>query len=357
MAEWIRRMPKVELHVHLDGSLRWDSVEEWAKTVRPEAGMPATDDLRRSVIVNGRHSLEDYLGAFQFTIPLLQTTVALERAAYELCADAAAENVIYVEIRFAPLLHTRLELKPRDVVSSVLAGMHRARDELGIESGLILTALKQESTEHSIETVQLAAQFRRDGVVGIDLAGPERMFPLLKHRKAVEFAHDAGVHVTLHAGEGCCPEQIKEALDLGTERIGHGVYLFQVPRTEQRVAELGIPLEVCPTSNLQVSGILSKYADHPLARYLDLGIPVTISTDNRLMSQIDLTHEYEAVVRAFKMARETVHDLVTHSVQAAFQPEERKAALQEKVDAFFAGGRGRSRRAAPTPPTSGRTTP
>ncbi len=335
MAEWIRRMPKVELHVHLDGSLRWNTVEELARDVRPEAGLPQTDDLRAAIIPKGKRPLDVYLAAFDFTVPLLQTQAALERAAYELCVDAAAENVIYIEIRFAPLLHTRLELKPRDVVTSVLAGMSRAEQELGVESGLILTALKQESTEHSIETVQLAAQFRRSGVVGIDLAGPERSFPPLKHRKAVEFAHDAGLHVTIHAGEGCCPEQIKEAVDLGAERIGHGVYLFQAPKTESRVAELGIPLEMCPTSNLQISGFMTSYADSPLARYIDLGIPVTISTDNRLMSQVDLSHEFTAIAKAFKFGRESIQSLVTNSVQAAFLPDDRKERLQQRVDAFF----------------------
>jgi adenosine deaminase len=332
-------MPKVELHVHLDGSLRWETVAELARGVRPEAGLPETADLRRSVVPEGKHSLEDYLAAFLYTIPLLQTPPALERAAYELCADAAAENVIYLEIRFAPLLHIRLDLKPRDVVTAVLAGMHRAKEELAIESGLILTALKQESTEHSIETVQLAAQFRRDGVVGVDLAGPERMFPPLKHRKALEFAHDAGLHVTIHAGEGGCPEQIKESLDLGAERIGHGVYLFQVPRTERRVAEERIPLEMCPTSNLQIAAFMTSYADHPLPRYLELGIPVTINTDNRLMSQIDLTHEFDVVARTFKMKREAIHALTSNAVQAAFQPEDRKARLQDRVDAFFSRSR------------------
>ena len=335
MMEWMRRMPKVELHVHLDGSLRWETVEELARSAPPEAGLPPTDNLRQAVVPEGKRSLEDYLAAFGYTVPLLQTPSALERAAYELCADAAAENVIYLEIRFAPLLHTRLDLKPRDVVAAVLAGMHRAEEELGVESGLILTALKQETTEHSIETVQLAAQFRRDGVVGVDLAGPERHFPPLKHRKAFEFAHDAGLHVTIHAGEGCCPEQIKEALDLGAERIGHGVYLFQAPKTESRVAELGIPLEICPTSNLQVAGFMTSYADHPLGRYIELGIPVTINTDNRLMSQVDLSHEYAVVAKAFKFKRESIQSLVTNGVQAAFLPEERKEKLQARVDAFF----------------------
>lgn len=337
-------MPKVELHVHLDGSLRWETVQELAATVPPEAALPPCDDLRHAVVPKGRRPLEAYLAAFDYTVPLLQTPAALERAAYELCADAAAENVLYIEPRFAPLLHTRLELKPRDVVTAVLAGLHRATEEFGIETGLLLTALKQESTEHSIETVQLAAQFRREGVVGFDLAGPERLFPPLKHRKAVEFAHDAGLRVTIHAGEGCCPEQIREALDLGANRIGHGVHLFHAPRTERRVAELGIPLEMCPTSNLQVSGFIRSYAEHPIQRYLELGIPVTVNTDNRLMSQIDLTHEFASMARAFSWTRDTLHALTTNAIRAAFLPEERKLALEERVNAFFAP-RGRHGRA------------
>jgi adenosine deaminase len=341
MVEWLRKMPKVELHVHLDGSLRLETVLELAETVPPEAGLPEASDLRRAVIPEGRASLEGYLEAFDHTIPLLQTAASLERAAFELCEDAAGENVVHIEIRFAPLLHTRLELKPRDVVAATLAGMHRAETEFGISTGLILTALKQNTTEESIETVQLAAQYRREGVVGVDLAGPEKLFSPRKHRKAIEFAHDAELHVTIHAGEGCCPEQIKEALDLGAHRIGHGVYLFQAPRTEKRVAEQQIPLELCPTSNLQVSGFMKNYADHPLKRYLDAGIPVTINTDNRLMSQTNLTREFRVMVDAFRFGKDAVHRIVSNSVQAAFVTPERRADLQDGVDAFFSAVRTR----------------
>ncbi|MEW5826795.1 MAG: adenosine deaminase [Candidatus Bipolaricaulota bacterium] len=341
MLEWIRRMPKVELHVHLDGSLRLNTLEELAAAAPENVGMPVTGDLRGAVVLKGAHPLEDYLAAFDYTVPVLQTPSALTRAAYELCADAAAENVIYIEPRFAPLLHTRLDLKPRDVVAAVLLGLRQAHEEFGIETGLLLTALRQNSTEESIETVQLAAQFRREGVVGFDLAGPERLFPLLKHRKAVEFAHDAGLHVTLHAGEGCCPEQIREAIDLGADRIGHGVHLLEAPRTERRVAELGIPLEMCPTSNLQVGGFLRSYKDHPIQRYLELGIPVTVNTDNRLMSAVDLSHEFRALVRAFSWTRDIVHTVTSNAIRAAFVPEDRKAALQARVDAFFSSHRAR----------------
>jgi len=332
---WLRRIPKVELHVHLDGSLRLKTFLELAKQLPPDRRFPDSVDLRKAVIPRSKGSLEDYLQCFEYTIGVLQTSEALERAAYELCEDAARENVVYIEVRFGPLLHTEGALSPRDVVQAAVAGCERAKDALGIEAGLLLTALRDESTERSMEVAQLAAQFRGKGVVGFDLAGPERGFSPTIHRAAVELAHDANVPVTLHAGEGCCPEHIKEAIDLGAARIGHGVYLFKTPAVEQRVAELKIPLEVCPTSNLQVSGFMKRYADHPLKRYLDLGIPVTLNTDNRLMSQVDLTHEYAAVVRAFAFDRENVKRIVLAGIDAAFAPEAMKETLRQRVETSF----------------------
>ncbi|HHK67465.1 MAG TPA: adenosine deaminase [Candidatus Acetothermia bacterium] len=329
-------LPKIDLHVHLDGSMRLDTVMEMAGSLPPEIRSTLPEDLKSALIPPERCSLEEYLEAFQITVATLQTEEALERAAYELCEDAANENVIYMEIRFAPLLHTQLDLKPRDVVAAVLKGMHRAEADFPIRTGLILSALKPEGTERSIEAAQLAAQFFGKGVVGFDLAGPERSYPPQIHHEAVEFAHAAGLHVTIHAGEGCCPEQIKEAVDLGTERIGHGVYLFKNPATEDLVAERGIPLEVCPTSNLQISGLMETYADHPLKRYLDLGIKVTVNPDNRLMSQIDLTHELEAVTEAFDLTREELGRILLTSAEAAFAEDRLKEELKEKIKAKFA---------------------
>jgi adenosine deaminase len=334
---WLRRVPKVELHVHLDGSLRLKTFLDLAKQLPPDRRFPDSVELRKSVIPRSRGSLEEYLQSFEYTIGVLQTAEALQRAAYELCEDAAKENVVYIEIRFAPLLHTEGGLSPRDVVQAAVEGCRRARDAFGIEAGLLLTALRNESTERSMEVAQLAAQFRGKGVAGFDLAGPERGFSPTVHRAAVELAHDADVPVTLHAGESCCPEHIKEAIDLGAARIGHGVYLFKIPAVEQRIADLKIPLEVCPTSNLQVSGFMKNYADHPFKRYLDLGIPVTLNTDNRLMSQVDLTHEFSAVVRAFSLEREDVKRIVLAGIEAAFTPESIKKTLRQRVEAGFIG--------------------
>jgi len=333
---WLRGVPKIELHVHLDGSLRPKTVRALAKQLPPERRFPRGFDPCRAAVPPKRTTLEAYLETFDVTLRLMQDEAALERVARELCEDAAAENVIYTEIRFAPLLHTEMGLKPRDVVGAVLSGMHEAEAEHPIRARLILTALKQESTERSMEVAQLAAQFAGKGVVAFDLAGPERLYPPVLHRAAIDFVHAAGVHLTLHAGEACCPEQIREAVDLGTERIGHGVHLFEDPTTEARVRDLRIPLEICPTSNLQTSSTIADYADHPLKRYLDLGIPISINTDNRLMSQTDLTREYEAIVRAFSLRRDDVRRILRDAAAAAFCEDAEKHALAERIDAAFA---------------------
>ena len=331
MESWLRALPKVELHVHLDGSLRLETIRALAKKLPRDRRFPRGFDPCAAVILPPQGTLDEYLEAFQITLRLLQDARSLERVARELCEDAAAENVVYIEIRFAPLLHTELGLKPRDVVTAVLEGIRGAEADLPIRAGLILTALKQESTERSMEVAQLAAQFAGKGVVAFDIAGSERHHPPLIHRAAIGFAHAAKVHLTLHAGETCCPEQIREAIDLGAERIGHGVHLFEDPATEERVVELGIPLEVCPTSNLQTSESIRSYADHPIKRYIDLGIPVSINTDNRLMSQIDLTHEYKSIAEAFSLDENAVRRIVRQSIDAAFCSEETKQELRQQL--------------------------
>lgn len=336
MTSWIRRLPKVELHVHLDGSLRMKTVRAWARMLPEGQRFPNARALRRAVIPSGASSLEQYLEAFDVTVALLQTSDRLRQAAYELCEDAAAENIAYIEIRFAPLLHIEGSLNPREVVLAVLRGLEEAKAAFGIEARLILSAMKQASTEDSMEVAQLAAQFAGKGVVAIDLAGPERLYPPQMHRDAINLARESGVHVTIHAGEGCCPEQIKAAIDLGAERIGHGVHLFQAPETEKRVVKLGIPLEICPTSNLQVSGFIDSYAAHPFKRYADLGIPVTINTDNRLMAQIDLTHEYAALQEAFSFTQDDVRRFIENGIDAAFAPDELKSSLRQRVEQAFA---------------------
>jgi adenosine deaminase len=332
----LRKLPKVELHVHLDGSMRLKTIKELAATLPEETAFAKRFNFKKAVTPPARCTLPEYLKAFDVTIAVLQTPAALERAAYELCQDIAKENVIYLEVRFAPLLHLEAGMSPREVVQAVLRGLKQGEEAFDLHTGLILCAMRDRALEHSMEVAQLTAQFSGKGVVAFDLAGPERQHPPQIHREAIDMARESGVHLTLHAGEGCCPEQIRAAIELGAERIGHGVYLHRDAATEKLVAKQRIPLEVCPTSNLQVSGILESYAEHPLKRYFDLGIPVTLNTDNRLMSAIDLTHEYEVVVDAFDLNAEQVRKICLNGIEAAFAVEAVKASLRSKLDAFFA---------------------
>ena len=335
MSSWVRDLPKFDLHVHLDGSMRPETVMELVRKLPEDRKFAPTLNIEQALFPPQRCTLEEYLKAFEITVAVLQSEAALERAAYELCEDAATENVIYMEIRFAPLLHLLDGLKPQQVVEAVLTGMHRAESTYPIKTGLILCGMKQEPPTRSIQTAQLATEYLGKGVVGFDLAGPEMNFPPSLHREAIEIAKQAGLHVTIHAGEGCCPEQIKEALDLGAERIGHGVYLYQNPETEEVVRERKISLEVCPTSNLQISGVMDSYSEHPLKRYLDRGIHVTLNTDNRLMSRIDVTHEFEKVIEAFSLSQDQVKTILLNSASAAFAPEEVRTSFRKRVEEAF----------------------
>jgi len=332
----LRKLPKVELHVHLDGSMRLKTIKDLASTLPEETAFPKRFSFKKAVTPPQRCSLPEYLKAFDATVAVLQTATALERAAYELCEDVSQENVLYLEVRFAPLLHLEADLSPREVVQAVLRGLKRGEETFGMHTGLILSAMRDRSLEHSMEVAQLAAQFSSKGVVAFDLAGPERQHPPQIHREAIAMAQESGVRLSLHAGEGCCPEQIRAVIEMGAERIGHGVYLHKDPATEALVAEQGIPLEVCPTSNLQISGIMDSYADHPLKRYFDLGIPITLNTDNRLMSAIDLTHEYQVVVDAFGFDAQQIRQISLNGIEAAFAPEPVKDELRKRLDEFFA---------------------
>jgi len=331
--EAIAKLPKFDLHCHLDGSLRPGTVRELWEALPPRERPPVVGPVEEAVLPRVPCPLEEFLEAFRITVALLQTPEALERAAFELCQDAAAEGVVYLEIRFAPLLHLRRGLSPDEVVEAVLRGTGRAQAELPIHVGVILCGMRQEPPERSAEVALLAGRHRDRGVVGFDLAGPEKGFPLSRHRAAIRLAREAGVHLTLHAGEGCCPEHIAEALDLGAERIGHGVYLYQDRATEERVREKGIALEVCPTSNLQISGIMRSLSDHPLKRYLDLGIPVTVNTDNRLLSRTSSTEELVRVVEAFGLTPDEVRRILLAAAAASFAPAPVRQELAAQVRA------------------------
>lgn len=318
----LRDLPKAELHVHLDGSLRPSTMIELA--AERGVSLPSVDaeELGRRMVANDARSLEDYLTAFEVTLSVMQDAPALERLAYELAEDQAAERVRYAEVRFCPLLNTRGGMEAEDVLTAVLAGLGRARDRLDIDSRVIVCALRHFSPSSSVELAELALSMRDQGVCGFDLAGPETGHPVRDHAEAFALADRHGLPVTIHAGEAAGPESIREALDVGhATRIGHGTRLWEDPELARRVLDDEVTLEICLTSNVQTRAV-AAYEAHPLRRYYDLGMRVALCTDNRLVSGVTLTEEYARARDALDFSWDELVGIAATSFSSAFGPTE-----------------------------------
>lgn len=332
LRETLRRLPKAELHCHLDGSLRPATLAELAA----EFGVtlpckPEPDDVARMMHVTDAATLEEYLQRFEYTISVMQTEEALERIAYELVADAHADGVRYIEVRNAPLLNTRRGLSPDAVVDATVRGLRRGEREFGVVARFIVCALRNLSAASSMEQARLAVAHRDQGVVAFDLAGGETGNPAKVHAAAFAYARDHDLAVTVHAGEGHGVESIRQAVhDCGANRIGHGTRLYEDPSLAQYVNDRRITLEMCPTSNVQTRAVRS-YAEHPFREYFARGMNVTLNTDNRLMSGTTLTDEY---LHAATEMGFTVSDLslvALNGFASAFLPWEERIALIETV--------------------------
>ena len=233
-------------------------------------------------------SQEAYLTYFDDAIRIMQTRLALERIAYELCVDSAAENIDYLEVRWAPLLHLREGLTVDEVIEAVLRGLKAGP----LRATAIVVAMRQDPPEDNLELARTAGRFAGRGVVGFDLAGPEIRFPATPHRAAFEAAHAAGLHLTCHAGEAGDPSSVVEALDLGVERVAHGVTAARDPRILERIRHEGIVLDMCPTANWK-TGAIPTITQHPLPGLVRAGVRCTISTDSRTVADTTLTREFE----------------------------------------------------------------
>jgi adenosine deaminase len=328
--ELIRRLPKAELHVHLDGCLRPETMIELARAhgVRLPADDP--ERLRQYMLVNNVRNLEEYLQRYVVTVAVMQTPAALERIAYEFVQDVAQENVRYVEVRYCPALHTPA-LTLTQAVESPLEGVRRATAETGVRVGLIVCALRTLPPAVSEDLARLAADYRDAGVVAFDLAGAERGHPARDHARAFAFAAAHGLHCTCQAGEADGADSIRQALHVcGAERIGHGTRLFEDHALEAYVREHDIPLEACLTSNLH-SHAVDDVARHPARRYFDLGCRVTLNTDGRLMDGVTLTDEYWVAHTRLGFSRVEIDQLILNGFASAFLPEAEKATLVERV--------------------------
>ncbi len=332
--EVFRALPKTDLHVHLDGSLRLETILDIAQHEGIELPANNVDGLREAIgcgKVFG--SLVEYLRGFEITLKVMQTEEALERIAFELAEDAHQENVRYMEVRYSPMLHTQRGLKLTKVVEAVLAGLRRARETYGIKANVIICGIRNISPESSYEMAELAVAYKGRGVVGFDLAGAEYDHPAKHHRQAFQLVRDNNINSTIHAGEAYGPESIAQAIHVcGAHRIGHGVRLRENGDLLHYVNDHRIPLECCPSSNVQ-TGAVRDLASHPLKLYFDLGLRVTINTDNRLITDTSVSKELWLVHTEMHMPFRDIRSMVVAGFKSSFQPFHEKQAALRKVAA------------------------
>jgi len=332
--ELIRRLPKTDLHVHLDGSLRLESLLEMAQ--EQEVSLPAEDieGLREIIVCDeNTQSLEEYLRGFHIVNLVLQTKEGLFRAAYELAEDAAKENTRYMEVRYAPVLHSLKGLSDDEIVESVLEGLAEAEKNFGIKTGLIICGIRNMESEISLKMAELAVRYKNRGVVAFDLAGGEFQNPAIVHKEAYDLAKAHNLFVTTHAGEAEGAESIKQALhDCGAHRIGHGTRLFEDPDLLNYVNDLRIPLEVCLISNLHTKAV-DSLAAHPFKGYLDKGLRVSLNTDNRVISDTTLTKEYLIAAECFELDFAQIERIILNGFKSAFLPyNEKRELIQAATD-------------------------
>jgi len=345
----VRLAPKALLHDHLDGGLRPATILELADDVGHP--LPAADAAALSdwfVAASNSGSLERYLETFVHTVAVMQTPAALHRVAEECALDLASDGVVYAEIRFAPEQHLTRDLALPEVVEAVLAGFaagsaRAARAGTPIRIGTLLTAMRH--TARSMEIAELAVAYRDHGVVGFDIAGAEAGFPPTRHLDAFEYLQRENFHFTIHAGEAFGLPSIWQAIQwCGADRLGHGVRIIDdisVPdralgRLAAYVRDKRIPLELCPSSNVQ-TGAAPSIAEHPIGLLRDLRFRVTVNTDNRLMSGTSMTREMTLLVEAFGYGWSELQWFTVNAMKSAFIPfDERLALINDVIKPAYA---------------------
>ena len=333
---FLRRLPKAELHCHLDGSVRPATLLDLAREYGVR--MPADDPeaLADYMRVDDARNLEEYLERFDITLSVMQTEAAMERCAYELALDAADEGVRYLEMRYAPTLNTLQGLEPGAVLEASLRGVQRAERERDITARVIVCSLRHYDPALSLELAKLAVAYRDRGVVGFDLAGGEIDNPASRHREAFEWCKAHGLACTCHAGEGDGADSVRQAVhDCHAHRLGHATRLVEDEALLREVHERGIALELCLTSNVQTRAT-DRYETHPLRQYLARGMNVCLNTDNRLMSGTTLVDEYHHAAVHCDCTFDELAGMALDGFRSAFLPEDEKRALVARMEGEIA---------------------
>lgn len=325
-------LPKIDLHCHLDGSLRPQTVIDLAAEQNIE--LPSTDaDVIKEMMIAPETcpNLQEYLDRFELPIKVMQTAEGIERISFELFEDAAKENVKYLEVRFAPHLHIQQGLSHEQIIESAVKGMKRAEALYDIKGNYILSAVKFLPSDTIPPVLDAGEKFLGNGVVAFDLAGSELDNFAHDYVKYTQYARDKGYRITIHAGEQGCGQNVYDAIELlGAERIGHGVAIKDHAEAYQRVKQDVVGLEACPSSNVQTKAI-PELKLHPLKDFHKDGLPVTINTDNRTVSNTTMTQEVEKVMELFELTAEDYAQIYRASVEQCFASDEVKQKLMQYI--------------------------
>jgi adenosine deaminase len=332
------KLPKVVLHEHLDGNLRPATL--LALCQQRGLDLPAhTPEALAQWIFNQANSgsLEQYVASFALTVAAMASPEACERVAFEAVQDCAADGAVLIELRMAPLLLEPHGMSGDDAVSAMLAGLKRGSAATGVPAGLIVCGMRHEAPERVIKSAELATRFAGRGVIGFDLAGAEKGFPVGLHAKALALAKEAGLGMTLHAGEADVGGRVLEAINLGATRIGHGVQIaVSAPGGEaakERMAQAahsGVHFEVCPTSNVH-TGAWLHISTHPLKAMLAAGLSCSVQADNRMVSSTTQSAELHTAYQRIGISLDVLHQGMLQAAQASFLPEPDKAQAIEKI--------------------------
>jgi len=325
-------LPKIELHCHLDGSLRPETILDIAKKEGISIHCFDTDGIRKEITAPLEcNSLNEYLQAFAIPNLVMQSKESLRRTTFELFEDAAQENVKYMEVRFAPLLHTTRGLEVEEIIESVIDGIKEAEEKYDIKGNLILSCMRSMSVDRAFEVVEKGKKFIGKGVVGIDLCASEDEGFCERFTEPIALARKYGYRVTIHAGETGIGKNVLEAVELlGAERIGHGVFIKDCIEAYKIVKERGVTLEMCITSNVQTKAV-NSFNEHPIYDFYKDGIKVTINTDNRTVSDTNMIKESSIIHNEFKITYEDYKQIYYNSVDACFADLNTKEKLKKYI--------------------------
>ncbi len=322
----------IDLHLHIDGALSVDTAMRLADmpgTILPSEKKEALFHLLTAPA--DCKSLNDYLTRFDLPCSLMQTRETISEAVYRIQEELKANGVIYAELRFAPQLHTNLGLTQEDVVLAALDGLNRS----DLRANLILCCMRgNDNKEANIETIRLADVYQESGVVAIDLAGAEGLYPTSDFADIFDYAKALHLKFVIHAGEADGARSIQDAVHFGASRIGHGIHCVEDVSVMQQLKERQIPLELCITSNLQTKAV-TNIENYPLRRLMEYGVPITLNTDNPTVSNTSMKKEIVLAKQHFKLTDEEIKQLLLNSVHFSFADEQTKAELQAIIENCF----------------------